>query len=405
MNTMRLVATVVLAAGMLAAGPVSTAAQSADELFDRDVLQEIRLYINSRDLQELRSRYLENVYYTADLQWGGLRVRNAAVRVRGRATRSPIKPALRVDFDRYVTGQRFLGMRSLVLDNGLKDPSLLRDALTMSVFARMGQPAPREAFCRLFINNVDHGLYGIVEAIEPEFLQRTLNEDTGYLYEYHYPGLFFGQELGDDLSTYRATFEPRTHRLEADTSLFSPIRDLFHEVNQPVDAVWRERVERYLDLPAFVSFIAIDTFVSDTDGLLGSNGMNNFYLYRMAGGTVHRFIPWDKDLAMGDFTPSIFVGVEENALARAALSFSDLRALYLDVLKECARVSLEDGWLSGEVERLATLTRPVLYADRATPFTNDEVEQTIQEVTRFAAERPGVVLKAIAAAEGADIRH
>ena len=75
-------------------------APRASDLFDPQTLQEIRLSVNSRELRALHEHYLENTYYTADLQWRNLRVRNVGIRSRGVASRSATKPALRVDFDR-----------------------------------------------------------------------------------------------------------------------------------------------------------------------------------------------------------------------------------------------------------------------------------------------------------------
>ncbi len=146
--------------------PVPAASQNAGDLFDPSVMQEIRLTINTRDLRLIRERYAENTYYTADLQWQNIRVRNAGVRSRGSASRNPDKLGLRVDFDRYVTGQRFLGLKSVVLKNMWQDGSFMHEALAMTFFARMGQAAPRVSFCRLYINNEFQGLYGIVESID-----------------------------------------------------------------------------------------------------------------------------------------------------------------------------------------------------------------------------------------------
>jgi spore coat protein CotH len=385
------------ATGLLIVCSSSAAAQTAAELFDPDTFKEIRLYVHSKDLQELRARYQENVYYTADLQWGRLRVRNIGIRARGRASRSAAKPGLRVDFDRYVTGQKFLGLRSLVLDNRVQDPSRLRESIGMALFARMGQPAPRESFCRLYINNVDHGVYAVVEAVEPELLARTLDEDSGYLFEYHYPSQpYRGEDLGDDLQAYVPLFEPRTHRLEPASVLYAPIRELIREVNHPVDAVWRERVERYIDLRAFVTHAAIEAFLSHQDGVLGYNGMNNFYLYRMARSSVHRLIPWDFDLAMDDHDLPIFTQIDSNPISRGALAYSDLRAHYLDVLRECARVSLEEDWLSNALTRWSDLIRPTVESDRLMPWSVAEFEESVAQLARFVAERPGIVLKAVA---------
>jgi spore coat protein CotH len=90
--------------------PARARAQSSDEFFDGRTLHEIRLYVHSSDLAELRARYLEDVYVPADFEWRGVRVRNVGVRVRGLATRSAIKPGLRIDFNRFTAEQAFLGM-------------------------------------------------------------------------------------------------------------------------------------------------------------------------------------------------------------------------------------------------------------------------------------------------------
>ena len=166
----------------LAATPAT--AQTATDLFNGEVIEEIRLFMNSRDLLELRERYTDDTYYTADLEWQQLRVRNVGVRSRGNASRSPTKLGLRIDFNRFRTGQRFLGLTSLVLDNFWQDPSFMRERLAMAFFERMAQPAPRLSFVRLYINHTYQGLYGIVEPVDATYVSRTLGQSEGYLFEY-----------------------------------------------------------------------------------------------------------------------------------------------------------------------------------------------------------------------------
>ena len=106
---------------------------------------------------------------------------------------------------------------------------------------------------------------------------------------------FHGEDLGDDLTAYRTVFEPRNHETEAESVLYAPIRTLFGKVNRPVDSLWRERTDRYIDLRQFVTHVAIETFLSESDGVLGYAGMTNFYVYRASGTDRHRLIVWDKD--------------------------------------------------------------------------------------------------------------
>jgi spore coat protein CotH len=374
-------------------------AQTADELFDPNTLQEIRLFINSRDLRLLRARFEENTYYTADLLWRGTRVRNAGVRSRGVASRSGTKPALRVDFDRYTSGQRFVGLRSIVLKNLWQDGSMMHERLAMALFARLGQAAPREAYCRLFINNEYQGLYAIVESVDNTFLARTLGEDTGYLFSYQHRNPFYGEYLGDELDPDKLRFEPQNHEREADSALYDPIRVLFREVNQPDDAVWRDRVEETIDLAQFVTQAAIESFLAEEDGLIGVNGMNNFYLYRLSGTNRHRFIPWDKDSSFLLLGFPILTRMEQNVVLQKAMGYPDLRALYFQVLESAAGAAAEENWLENEIVTAAALIASAVESDPNKPFSTEAFFESVEILKDFARRRPAIVLEQIAAAQ------
>jgi spore coat protein CotH len=377
---------------MLLVSPAIAGAETSDEFFDSRTLHDVRLYIHSGDLRELRERYLEDIYVPADFEWRGIRVRNVGVRVRGLATRSAIKPGLRIDFNRYVTGQAFLGMAAVVLDNALKDASFVRERTSMAFIKRMGQPAPRESFGRVYINGAYEGLYALVEAVDDLFLARELGDGLGYLFEHKFQNGFYGEFLGEDYAPYKLRFAAQTHRMESDYTLYAPIRELFREVNQDVDLAWRERVSWLVDLNQVVTHVAIETFLGEFDGFLGGSGMANFYLYRPVATNVHRLIAWDRDTTFLDIDSPIFARAEENALISRALRFSDLRTLYLDVLEQCARAAAQDRWLEAEIYQTHQLIRDAAYEDGAKRWTNEEYELSIAHLISFAQRRPVFVL-------------
>jgi spore coat protein CotH len=379
-------------------GPVAASAQTSDEFFDSRTLHDVRLFINSRDLTELRARYEEDFYVPADFEWRGIRMRNVGVRVRGLATRSAIKPGLRVDFNRYVAGQAFLGMQAVVLDNALKDPSLIRERTSMVFIKRMGQPAPRESFGRVYINGTYEGLYALVEPVDSIFLARELGDGLGYLFEHRYLNGFYGEFLGDDYTPYKLRFDAQTHELESDYTLYGPIRELFREVNVDVDNVWRERVSWLLDLNQAITHVAIETFLSELDGFVGSSGMANFYLYRPVGSNVHRLLAWDRDTTFQSATSPIFERMEQNAVLIRALQFRDLRNLYLDVLEQCARLAAQDGWLEAEIYQAHELIRDAVYTDQTKRTSNDEYDLAIAGMLSFARQRSAFVLEEVAKA-------
>lgn len=383
-------------AGAAFAGAVPVAAQTAADLFDVSTLQEIRLSVNTRDLAALRAHTELNTYYTADLTWRGIRVRNVGIRSRGQGSRNPIKPGFRVDIAHYTTGQTFVGLAALILDNIWQDDSLIREKLAFEMFERMAQPAPRESFCRLYINNEYQGLYNITEEIDGNFARRVTGESDGTVFEYHWSadGIWRAEDLGS-IAAFKPKFEPRTHVLDADSTLYDPIVNLFHEVSGPDDAVWRSRVEQYLDLNQFVTHVGIEQFIAENDGILGYAGMNNFYLYRYQGTTKHRLFVWDKDNAFL-FLDSPLPTTDDNVLFRRAMTFPDLRDTYFSVLEQCAGIAAADDFLSLEIDRLAGIIYDAARSDPKKQFGNDQWDAAVQFLRDFASRRPRQVLDDVA---------
>jgi spore coat protein CotH len=377
--------------------------------FDPNVLHEISLDINSHDWQTLKENYLSNQYYPADFRSGGQVVRNIGIRSRGTASRSDVKPGLRVDFNRYSDNQTFLGLTSFVLRNNATDRTGMHERISMLLFERMGIPAPREAHAKLFVNGAYAGLYSIVESIDKNFLARTRNENEGYLYK-------FDRNVGDDpyYFTYGGPdpglyvphpFKPETH--EADPHP-QPIADMIRTVAEAGDATFREAIAQYVDLGAFIRHVAIEMFLNETDGVLGDAGTTNFYLYRPANSTLHVFIPWDKSETMRDRTRSIFHNVDDvpaemqNRLMSRAMQYPDLANLYLDVLNACADSAAEPadgdqrGWMEREIEREFAQIRDAVLADPQKTYTNDEFLQAVEDLKKFAQDRPVFVKTAVA---------
>jgi spore coat protein CotH len=385
----------VLAIVFAGAAAGESTAQTAADLFDSGTLQDVRLFVNARDLALLHSNYKENTFYPAELEWRGMRVRNIGIRSRGNGSRNPIKLGLQVDFDRYVGGQTFLGLAALVLDNVWQDPALLRERTAMALFARMGHPTPRESFARVWINDDYQGVYAIVEDLDAVFAARALADPDAFVFEYHYVRPFYGESLGDAVTPYEELFEARTHERDAEAVLYGPIRDLFDRINDPDDESWRLSVEQYVDLEDFVTTVAIENYLSELDGLLGYAGMNNFYLYRSASLPRHRFIVWDRDNAFQAADASVMLRADENVLFRKAMSFSDLRGLYLTTLDRCARLSAQGRWLETEITRMAALIDGAVRADSLKQFSNEQYDEAIAELVKFARSRPRSVVSQV----------
>jgi spore coat protein CotH len=393
----RLVALVSFAFTLALSSAVPVAAQTAADVFDRTKLRDIQLLMNTKDLKLLRDGVLTNTYYPADAVWNGIRIRNVAIRNRGSGSRNPTKMGLRIDFNRYTKAQVFAGYTALDLDNAWQDPSLIREQLTMAAFRQMGQAAPKEAFVRLFINGDYQGLYSLVEEIDDLFTQREVGQHAGYLYEFHFAFSWATNFLGEALAPYEQLFQPQNHTTESEEQIYGPIRDLFKAVDSGADdETWRAAVDTRMDLPEFMTHVAIQNFLTENDGIMGYAGVNNFYLYRYAGTLKHRIFPWDEDNAF-IFAGGSMIRQPDNPviLFQRAYAQPDLKQLFLDVAEQCAHTLTESGWLGGEVDRIAALITPAVLQDTRKQFSNDQFLADLDFIRTFAATRTQEVLTEI----------
>jgi spore coat protein CotH len=415
----RRVLPVALAAMMFIAGssPVRTqvATDPTAEFFNDTVLHDLKLWINSRDWETLKTNFLSNAYYPADLQWNTATVRNVGIRSRGNGSRSGFKPGLRVDIDRYASTQKFLGLKSFVLRNNTQDPSQMHEWLSMLFFRRMGLPASREAYARLFINNEYAGLYTIVESVDKSFLTRQFGEDAGYLFDYDYPvdaAPYYFEDRGRDAASYvPLPFKPETRENNARPEV---IADMVQAINASSGAVFRTAVAEFIDLAQFIRHVAAEVFLAEQDGIIGEWGMNNFFMYRPELSNQFRLIVWDKSQAfvMGQAYP-IWHNITDvpeanrNRLMNRAMEYPDLRALYLDTLLEAGRAASEvpidtlpgdmRGWLEREIDRAYALISPSVLADALKPYTNEEFVASVEALRVFARERRAFVNADVAA--------
>lgn len=365
-------------------------------LFDDRVVHELQLSMHAADWSRLQERYLENTYYPADVSWNGHVVRNVGVRSRGSGSRDPRKPGLRITFDEFVSDQTFAGLKGLALDNFRQDPAMLKESVSMALFARLGVAAPRVAHARLYVNGEYWGLYGVIEPIDKRFLRRTLGEDRGYLYEFEWSGAYRFEWLGADPARYAEMFEAETREAEPPAQLFSTLIEMIQATTRESTHRWEATMSRYFDFQHLLTYAAVESFLSDHDGLAGDWGANNFYLYRFADSDRFQVLPWDKDVSFREVDRDVYAGLNDHHLLRTALQFPRLEQMYRDALRRCAIVASDregqaDGWLAREVARHANQIRASVHADTRKSFSNDRFEQEVAWMLAFARQRSGQV--------------
>jgi spore coat protein CotH len=379
------------------------AAESAGDavkaLLDNSALNDVWIHINARDWEDLHTRYQEGTYYPVDFEWQGVKVRNSGIRVRGNSTRNDHKPSFRIDFNRYVDGQDLYGLKAIVVNNSWHDPSMVHDDLSMLLFRTLGIPAPRQAHVRLFVgaNREYAGVYVISEEISKTFLSANFGEDNGYLYEFHHQdGQNYGfEDPGPDLNWYIPRFGPKTHETESVANLYMPVRTLVQAVNDARQSDLEEKLSDYLDVNTFITELAVQNFLAQTDGLVGGVGMNNFYLYRFPGKRLSLLIPWDQDNSFSRMDMPPWENMTTNVLAAKIWNEAKYRDAYLRRLLDIADL-VGTGRFEQEALREYEQIRAAVYEDPLTPYSREEFDDANAFVQQFARERAGVVRQYIA---------
>lgn len=369
----------------LAAAPAGFA---ADPIFDAQVLHETRLVMDAADWQSLRDNFRTNQYYAANISFDGEVFEQAGVRSRGKGSRDATKPGLRIDFNRYGRGREFHGMRSLVLDNLIQDASLLREPLAYAVFQAMGVEAPQTAYTRVTVNGEYWGVYAQTEDVRKAFLKdRFGSDDDGNLFAYEWDGAYDFAWRGEGSGSYiPRPFEPQSNE---DTLDPAGLIDFIRAINEAPDAAFAAGISGFLDVRKFLTYVAVENALAESDGLLGNQGMNNFYLYQSEDGPRFTFIPWDKDTSFALPEWPLFKGVEGNVLVRRLLNDSGLRQFYVDEVRRA--VGQYRGLLLPRLEANYRLIREAVIADVRKPQTNDEFELSVEGLRGIVDNRPDSV--------------
>ncbi len=390
----------------LAAIPSLATAQTTSDFFDPNTLQEIRIEIRPSDWALLKQNYRDNTYYACDFHWifkgKDMGLQEIGIRSRGQGSRSGVKPSLRVDFNRYESGQSFLGLKAVVLRANTQDASMMHERVSMELLRKMGQPAvSRETHTKLYVNGDYVGLYTIVEEVDKTFIKSIYNDTSGDLYSYQYQDGW----LFEDRGTNPATYSPLPFKPEIDNqpNQLSAIVGLVQAINKSSDAQFQSAMSQYIDWNEFLTEIATENYLAEQDGIIGDYGMNNFDVYRLPSKTLFIFIPWDKSNTFFSQNWDIFHNMTGNVLTKRALLVPELKQIYLNALLKAADIAGgTGGWLEQEMMKEYQQIQQAAYADplklcdpgatgALRPCTNAEFDAEVNNLIAFARKRAGDV--------------
>ncbi len=276
-------------------------------------------------------------------------------------------PALTLNFDKHVDGQRFHGLTKLSLNNSVQDPTYASEQFSREMFLKAGVPTPRATQVYVELNERNLGPYVLVEGFNKQFLRRHFKNVDGNLYDGG-----FVKDVDAELSTNSGD-NPK------DQSDRIALAKAAKEVNGTNGI---PALEKILDVDRFLSYLAMDIMLWNWDGY--PMNKNNWRLFhdRETGKMI--FIPhgldqmfWKPD---GSLLPSM-----QGMVARAVLQSPDLRNRYFERIKQLRSTVFQVEAMTNRVRQLAARVAPTI--KERDPKDFKEHEEAVAKLCRAIVER------------------
>lgn len=256
------------------------------------------------DIHKSKTFGTEFPFVKAEIDFEGKVVKEVAARFKGNSTFKTAENGLRrpfkIDVNRYHDEQKIFGLGALTLGNNYFDPTRIREALGYTVFRAAKTPAPRTAFIRMHLTappkheHVFLGVYNLIEPVDKSFLREHFGADQGMLLKPEkIQGLMY---LGEKWAAYEEKYNPKREPTEEQKRRLIEFTKL---VNLADEAAFRKQIADFLDVDAFLRFAAANSMIVNIDSFFGLG--HNYYLYLHPKTNRFHFIPWDLDLAFGNF--------------------------------------------------------------------------------------------------------
>jgi spore coat protein H len=345
----------------------------AKEIFSGDWVPTYELQITPEEWEKLKTSPKD--YASATFKSGDTVLNNIGVRLKGgigsyRPLENGNKVALTLKLNQFEKGQKFLGLRKIVLNNSVQDNSYLREGMGYEIFREAGLAASRVGHANLKINGEPYGVYVQIEAVTSDFLKRWFEDGSGVLYEGSY---------GSDVTDFES--------LEIDSNPESANREhieaLANAADQAIDEGSLAPLKAHLDVVAFTRFMALEVLMDHWDGYVSAN---NYRLYRDTITQKFYFIPHGADQLFRNSGGELLRS-SRGHIGQAITETPDGRELYLAQVRDLMSHVLEPGAIKERLRERYENVRALVALDPKNSNTLMDFDSQMQTTLSFFAKK------------------
>jgi len=271
----------------------------SQNFYDRSVVQNIELFFSFANWDaQLDAAALTDSYIIADsVRINGIVYDSVGIKYKGNSTYNPTnnKNPFHIKLDYIKSNQDYQGFVDLKLQNGYRDPSMIREVLSYAILEQY-MDCPRANFANVYINGALRGLYSNAEDISDDFNAAHFYGSDGSFFKCNpVGGAGPGSTISPDLNYINSDTASYVQGYELKSTYgWSDLVDMITVLNNNF-----AQIETKLDIDRAIWMLAYNNVLVNLDSYNGAF-RQNYYLYKDLN---DRFVTtvWDLNMSFGGF--------------------------------------------------------------------------------------------------------
>jgi spore coat protein H len=342
----------------------------------------IELFIHPHDLLDLKSDIWNDEPVNGKLKVGNKRFHIHA-NYRGSHIRKLKKKSY---FIKYISPKKINGAKEFHLNAEYKDPSMIRNKLSLDFFRDIGVMAPSANYVILKLNGRNEGVYLQLDSVDELFLQ-TKNKPAGSIFyavdddaNFSLIGSFEEGPKKSLIQGYEQKCGPKEDRKK--------LEELIYITNITERNEFKEEIEKYLDIKKYLQWLAGVVCTQNFDGFV-----HNYSLYLNSETGLFEIMPWDFDATWGrDINgkemPYDYVRCQGfNTLSARLLDVPYYQNMYIDILREILNETFTPEYMSPIINNHFNRLLPYILDDPYLKGRQDRFEKESDFILSFITKR------------------
>lgn len=337
------------------------------------IIPEYQLFIHPLDLSELRKDIWCDEPIPAKLTVNK-RKYDIDIAYRGSHIRDFQKKSYHISFSKPST---FRNAKEIHINAEYKDPSLIRNKLSLDFFHEIGCLSPKSQFVNMKLNGKNEGLYLELESVDEYFLQNRQLPQGPIFYAVDGDANF---SLMSDLDKEVKKSLNVGYELKCGTEQDEVhLQKMIIQINTISRAEFEKEIVKYMNVNQYLKWLAGVIFTQNFDGFV-----HNYALYQNSETKLFEVIPWDYDATWGrdvngEVMEEDYLRIEGfNTLTARILDVKTFRQQYKNLLEDILNNQFTVDYLKPKIQGMHDLIRPYVQKD---PYKKDDIYLFDEEPT------------------------